>query len=112
MGPHARGLHVVTATVPAADKFERSGGYAPHPAQTVRPWATAATLAQADPNNPHGVLLAPYLAPAADGSGEEEGLIVAAVFDTNSSDMQVKGQRAEACCPGSSACACVPNSSA
>lgn len=57
--------------------------------QTVQPWATAATLAQADPDNPHGVLLAPYLAPAVDGSGEVEGFVVAAVFDTNSSEMQV-----------------------
>lgn len=89
MGAHACGLHVVTATMHAADTFERSGGYAPHHAQTVRPWATAATLAQAEPDNPHGVLLAPYLVPAAGGSGEEEGFIVAAVFDTNSSYMQV-----------------------
>lgn len=57
--------------------------------QTVQPWATAATLAQADPDNPHGVLLAPYLVPAVDGSGEVEGFVVAAVFDTNSSEMQV-----------------------
>ncbi|PRW56202.1 CDP-diacylglycerol diphosphatase [Chlorella sorokiniana] len=60
-------------------------------AQIVRPWATASTLAQAYPDNPHGVLLAPCLVPAADGSGEEEGFIVAAVFDTNSSEMQVEG---------------------
>lgn len=61
------------------------------PVQTVQPWATAATLAQTYPDNPHGVLLAPYLAPAADGSGEEPGFVVTAVFDTGSSEMQVMG---------------------
>ena len=59
--------------------------------QTVQPWATAATLAQTYPDNPHGVLLAPYLAPAANGGGEEQGFVVAAVFDTGSTDMQVMG---------------------
>lgn len=61
--------------------------------QTVRPWATAAQLAEEDPA-PHGVLVAPFSAPAADGSGNKtRGFIVAAVFDVNSSQIQVGEQR-------------------
>lgn len=58
--------------------------------QTVRPWSTAARLAEADPA-PHGVLLAPLTAPASDGSGNNTpGFVVAAVLDTNSGQLQVR----------------------